>query len=153
MSHSHSVNEKPCVNEQPTSSVCSSLWADTHQVLNQPAPLENYNVYSSDVALQHWLKVFSGEWGEKRCLSYGRLAGHELQRAGFQANKYKPEFSTHNRFGQRIDQVDYHPAYHQLMKTAIESGYHQLPWQQPCEGAHVIRAACILKQILVLAVH
>ncbi|WP_163833590.1 acyl-CoA dehydrogenase family protein [Spartinivicinus ruber] len=118
-----------------------SQWADTHQVVNQPTPLENYNVFNSDLTLQHWLKVFAGGWGYSRCQAYGKAVGHELLRAGFLANKYKPEFNSHDRFGRRIDQVDYHQAYHQLMTVAVESGYHQLPWQQPIEGANVVRAA------------
>ncbi|MCX4029347.1 acyl-CoA dehydrogenase family protein [Endozoicomonas sp. SM1973] len=126
---------------QMTDQACPSQWAETHQVFNQPTPLENYNAFSSDLTLQHWMQVFAGGWGHSRCLAYGKAVGHELLQAGFLANKYKPEFNSHDRFGHRIDQVDYHPAYHQLMETAIESGYHQLPWQQPSEGANVVRAA------------
>jgi putative acyl-CoA dehydrogenase len=113
---------------------------ETHTVFNQPAPLENYNAYLSDTALQYWVKRFAGEWHQAALTRYGARVGGDLIEAGFAANKYKPEFSSHNRFGQRIDQVDFHPAYHELMKTALEAGLHSLPWTDPKAGAHVARA-------------
>ena len=117
--------------------------SETHDVLNQPAPLENFNSYGSDVALQHWTSQYGGDFAKQRISQYGQHAGHELLQAGFLANKYKPEFDTHDRFGNRIDQVNFHPSYHQLMRTAIESGLHSLPWLEPQQGAHVARAAMV----------
>ncbi len=114
--------------------------AETHDVFNQPTPLENYNAYASDEVLQHYVKVFGGGWGSERLAGYGQLVGSELLVAGFDANKYKPEFETHDRFGRRIDQVNYHPSYHQLMSAAIEAGHHSLPWTHQKPGSHVIRA-------------
>ena len=121
---------------------CSSVsLGETHEVFNQPAPLENYNAYDSDLALQHWLHIYHGDFAEDRIRRYGHQAGHELIEAGFLANRYRPEFSSHDRFGHRIDRVRFHPAYHQLMRTAIEAGLHSLPWTEPRPGAHVARAA------------
>ncbi len=114
---------------------------ETHQVFNQPSPLENYNAFQSDQVLQHYVSIFKGDWGNKRLKNYGHHVGHDLLVAGFDANHYKPEFQSHDRFGHRIDQVNYHPAYHQLMRTAIESGHHNLPWVEARAGAHVVRAA------------
>ncbi|WP_428242610.1 acyl-CoA dehydrogenase family protein [Gynuella sp.] len=114
---------------------------ETHDVFNQPEPLENYNAYTSDRVLHHWLLVFGGSWGEEALTQYGHRVGHDLLDAGFQANKYKPEFHSHDRFGHRIDMVEYHPAYHQLMQAAIEAGHHALPWVNSKPGAHVVRAA------------
>lgn len=114
---------------------------ETHDVLNQPSSLENYNVFTSDKALQHWLHVFGGGWGQEALGQYGHQVGHELLAAGFQANKYKPEFHSHDRFGHRIDLIEYHPAYHQLMQSAVSAGHHSLPWVDPKPGAHVVRAA------------
>lgn len=118
-----------------------SSFAETHEVINQPTPLEDYNTYTSDTALQHWVTIFRGDWATTRLMKYGHRTGHDLASAGFQANRFKPEFKTHDRFGRRIDQVDFHPAYHQLMRTAIEAGHHSLPWADPQAGAHVARAA------------
>ncbi len=117
-----------------------SDYAETHEVFNQPTPLDPYNPFTSDIALQHWLKQFNGGWGFRKLSSYGAIVGDELVAAGFQANRYKPEFRSHDRFGHRIDQVDFHPAYHELMKTAIEAGHHSLPWTDPKPGANVVRA-------------
>ncbi|MEW8069478.1 MAG: acyl-CoA dehydrogenase family protein [Candidatus Thiodiazotropha sp.] len=113
---------------------------DTHEVFNQPLPLENYNAYKSDSVLQHYIRSFGGEWGEDRLLEYGQLVGNELQEAGFEANAYKPEFQSHDRFGHRIDVIKYHPAYHRLMAAAINAGHHNLPWVVHKTGAHVVRA-------------
>lgn len=114
---------------------------ETHEVFNQPAPLENYNAFDSDLALQHWARIYGADYAEDRLRQYGHQVGHELAEAGFLANHYKPEFQTHDRFGRRIDQVNFHPAYHQLMRAAIEAGIPSIPWTEPRHGAHVARAA------------
>lgn len=124
--------------------------SETHEVFNQPTPLENYNAFESDAALQHWLSVFNGDFAKAEVSQYGHHVGHELIEAGFLANQYKPEFHSHDRFGNRIDVAKFHPAYHQLMRTAIEAGAHSLPWttlssasdkRSEKKGAHVARAA------------
>ena len=113
----------------------------THEVLNQPGALDPYNMYDSDTTLQHWVQVFGGDGFGAELSQYGTRAGGDLFIAGFLANKYKPEFRSHDRFGRRIDRVEYHPAYHQLMAAAIEAGHHSLPWNKPSPGAQVARAA------------
>ena len=114
---------------------------ETHEVFNQPGPLDPYNAYFSDVALQEWVQTFHGDWHKNALNDYGERVGTDLYEAGFAANKYKPEFKPHSRFGERIDQVDFHPSYHLLMKTALEAGHHSLPWREKKLGAHVARAA------------
>lgn len=114
---------------------------ETHAVFNQPGPLEPYNAYQSDTALKHWVKVFEADWHRDALDEYGEKVGSSLYEAGFAANKFKPEFKSHDRFGKRIDQVDYHPAYHQLMDSAIAAGHHSLPWTNRRMGAHVARSA------------
>ena len=114
---------------------------ETHEVFNQPTPLENYNAYDSDLVLQHWTSQYGGDPLSPRIRNYGQHVGHELIEAGFLANKYKPEFESHNRSGERIDLVNFHPSYHQLMRTAITAGLHNLPWLEPGVGAHVARGA------------
>ncbi|TQV86921.1 acyl-CoA dehydrogenase family protein [Aliikangiella coralliicola] len=117
------------------------ITAETHQVFNQPSPLENYNAFTSNNILLNYVEKFGGVWGEQKLANYGHQVGHELLTAGFSANSHKPEFQSHDRFGNRIDQVKYHPAYHQLMKAAINAGHHNIPWTNPEKGTHVVRAA------------
>lgn len=116
------------------------MHCDTHDVLNQPSPLERYNTFLADDVLQHYIKAFEGEWGHDVLSHYGQLVGGELQQAGFDANHYTPEFQSHDRFGHRIDQVNYHTAYHRLMQAGIENNYHSLPWIKKSPGTHVVRA-------------
>ncbi|MGM0429191.1 MAG: isovaleryl-CoA dehydrogenase [Pseudomonadota bacterium] len=116
--------------------------ASTHEVENQPKPLENYNLYLADKALQQAVEREGASWAYSDLIAFGELAGKkESIELGFQANKYQPELRTHDRYGYRIDQVDFHPSYHQLMATAIEHGLHASPWSNPKPGAHVARAA------------
>jgi putative acyl-CoA dehydrogenase len=115
-------------------------YAETHEVFNQVPPLDGANLYRLDLPLQEWIRRYHGSWGETRLNAYGALAGGPLMAAGFLANEHKPELRTHDRYGHRIDQVDFHPAYHQLMHTAIEHGLPSLPWTEPRDGAHVVRA-------------
>ncbi|OOE41451.1 DNA alkylation response protein [Salinivibrio kushneri] len=115
--------------------------SDTHVVFNQPKPLENYNAFTADRILQYWVAQFGGQWGEDRLTSFGGRIGGDLLEAGMNANQYLPTFRPVDRFGYRIDQVDYHPAYHQLMAHAIEHGHCAMPWSEKTSGRHVVRAA------------
>ncbi|MCF7201175.1 acyl-CoA dehydrogenase family protein [Pseudomonas oligotrophica] len=115
--------------------------AETHEVINQVPPLDGANLYRLDLPLQQWVARFGGTWAEPRLDTYGALAGGPLMAAGFLANENKPQLRSHDRYGHRIDQVDFHPAYHELMRTAIEHGIPSLPWTDPQPGAQVARAA------------
>ncbi|HTN29725.1 MAG TPA: acyl-CoA dehydrogenase family protein [Pseudomonas sp.] len=115
-------------------------YAETHEVFNQVPPLDGANLYRLDLPLQEWARRFHGGWGDARLETYGALAGGPLMAAGFLANENKPVLRTHDRYGHRIDQVDFHPAYHELMRTAVEHGLPSLPWVSPQAGAHVVRA-------------
>ena len=116
-------------------------YAETHQVTNQPPSLDGVNLYRIDLPLQHWSQHFGAGWAQSRIDQYGALAGGPLMAAGFLANENKPVFVSHDRFGHRIDLVQFHPAYHELMRTAIEHGLPSLPWTTPGPGAHVARAS------------
>jgi len=113
----------------------------THEVLNQVPPLEGYDVFSADRALGEGLRREGGSWAEEQAKRLGRIAGGEAFAWGFQANAHTPVLRTHDRFGHRIDEVEYHPAWHALMKTAVEYALHALPWREERAGAHVARAA------------
>ena len=116
--------------------------AETHEVFNLPQPLENYNLFRSDVALQQAVKREGAAPFTNIIDNFGALTGSaEVTQWGFQANKVKPEFRTHDRYGRRVDEVDFHPAYHHLMRTSIENGLHAIPWTEQKPGANVYRAA------------
>ena len=116
-------------------------YAETHEVLNQVPPLEGANLYRLDLPLQDWVRRNKGGWAEPRLDAYGQLAGGPLMVAGFLANENKPVFKSHDRYGHRIDLVEFHPAYHELMRTAIAHGIPSLPWTDPQPGSQVARAA------------
>jgi putative acyl-CoA dehydrogenase len=128
--------------------------AATHEVLNQPAPLENYNMFSGDRVLQEGVAREGAGWAGNELTDFGARAGAaETLALGHLANKFPPEFDSHDRFGRRVDRIDYHPAYHALMGAAIEAGIHSSPWTDPKPGAHVARAARFLMQSQVEAGH
>ncbi|WLI28816.1 acyl-CoA dehydrogenase family protein [Pseudomonas rhodesiae] len=116
-------------------------FAETHNVTNQPPSLDGVNLYRIDLPLQEWSRRFGAGWAHSRIDTYGALAGGPLMAAGFLANQHKPVFNSHDRYGHRIDLVEFHPAYHELMRTAVEHGLPSLPWAHPQAGAHVARAA------------
>lgn len=115
-------------------------YAETHEVTNQVPPLDGANLYRVDLPLQQWVRHYGGGWAEQRLDAYGALAGGPLMVAGFLANENKPLFKSHDRYGHRVDLVEFHPAYHELMRTAIEHGLPSLPWTDPRAGANVARA-------------
>jgi putative acyl-CoA dehydrogenase len=115
-------------------------YAETHEVLNQVPPLDGANLYRLDLPLQEWVRRYKGGWAETRLDAYGELAGGPLMAAGFLANENKPVFKSHDRYGHRIDLVEFHPAYHQLMGAAIAHGIPSLPWVDSQVGAQVARA-------------
>jgi len=128
--------------------------AATHEVVNQPPALENYNLYEQDVALQEAVKREGAGKAESELKSFGAFAGDaETIDLGFRANNNKPAFNTHDRFGHRIDEVDFHPSYHELMRIAFENGLHSSPWTNPGKGAHVTRAAKYYMHSQVEAAH
>ncbi|WP_213875431.1 acyl-CoA dehydrogenase family protein [Pseudomonas sp. dw_358] len=118
-----------------------SQYAETHEVSNQPPSLDGLNLWRADLALQQWVDRYGGGWAHERIDQYGALAGGSLMAAGFLANRNKPQFHSHDRYGHRIDLVEFHPAWHELMSTAIAHGLPSLPWTDPRAGAHVARAA------------
>jgi len=114
----------------------------THEVTNQPPPLEGHDVFGTDVALVEAVAREAPGRSTDGLTSLGRLAGSaEAQRWGEQANESPPVLRSHDRFGHRLDRVDYHPAYHDLMRTAVAYGLHAVPWADTSPGSHVERAA------------
>ncbi|CAM0557388.1 isovaleryl-CoA dehydrogenase [Vreelandella titanicae] len=134
--------------------LADQLQANTHQVENQPPTLANYNSYIADRALQEGVNRESGSDDDAPLKAFGQWAGSaEAIALGVEANRYSPQLVTHDRQGHRVDLIEFHPAYHQLMQTAIEHGLHASPWRNPQSGAHVYRAANYFLQAQVEAGH
>lgn len=113
----------------------------SHDVANQPPPLTDHDAFATDPPLREAVAAMGGDWGRDRLHAYGVLAGGELRALGEDANRHPPRLHSHDRFGHRIDRVEFHPAWHRLMTLAMAHGLHALPWQLPQAGAHVVRAA------------
>jgi putative acyl-CoA dehydrogenase len=114
----------------------------THEVLNQPPPLQDYDPLALDTALREGLQREGANWAQQDVQALGlRAASQEMLDQGRLANENPPKLKTHDRFGHRIDEVEFHPAWHELMRFSMSHGVHAGPWREPREGAHVARAA------------
>ena len=114
----------------------------THEVLNQPPPLADYDAFGTDEVLKTIVRTFGAQKSSQRLHEAGRTVGSaHVQELARQANRSLPELRTHDRFGQRVDRVDFHPAWHELMALAIGQDTHALCWNEPRAGAQVARAA------------
>jgi putative acyl-CoA dehydrogenase len=116
----------------------------THEVLNQGTPLAGHDAATADVALMDGVATFGGAWDLEQLAAWGRRAGEpEVIRWGELANEHEPRLHRYDRYGHRIDTVEYHPAYHSLMSEAVAAGLHAAPWVDGPDrpGAHVVRAA------------
>src|SRR6478752_1469873 len=120
------------------------LMPPTHEVFNQPPALTGYDV-ADDPGMLSALRREGGGWAEDSVRELGRLAGSaHAQELGRLANENPPKLHTHDRFGNRIDEVEFHPAWHELMSVHVSHGLHSLPWRRPEPGAHVARAAAFM---------
>ncbi|WP_257452052.1 isovaleryl-CoA dehydrogenase [Archangium lipolyticum] len=113
----------------------------THQVTNQAPPL-TYDAWATDTVLREAVTREGGAWAEAELAKYGPLVGGELMQLGFVANENKPKLRTFDRYGNRLDEVEFHPAYHRLMELAIAHGVPNFAWRhEDRPGAHVARMA------------
>jgi len=114
----------------------------THEVLNQSGELIDFNAFTSDAALVDAVNVFGGSWATDRLERCGaRVGSAHVQALARLANRHVPELRTHDRFGNRLDDVEFHPAWHELMGMFRADEVHSLGWTAPRPGAHVARAA------------
>jgi putative acyl-CoA dehydrogenase len=114
----------------------------SREVLNQAPPLEPVNLFEVDLALQAALEREGGEWGIDRAREAGEVAGSvEAREHSRRAERNLPVLRTHDRYGNRIDEVELDPSWHWLLKGAIEREIHGLPWRAEQPGGHVVRAA------------
>jgi putative acyl-CoA dehydrogenase len=115
----------------------------THDVTNQAQPLEDVNLYAADAIL-----TFACAWsgagvhGERLTRFGARVGAAETQAWAVQANRTPPLFLPYDRFGRRIDEVEFHPAYHQLMALGLEAGVSGAAWNVP-EAGHALHAALL----------
>ncbi|NJC73712.1 isovaleryl-CoA dehydrogenase [Planosporangium thailandense] len=113
----------------------------THEVFNQVPPLVDYDA-ADDPALLDALEREGACWAAAEVHELGRLGGSEQAiEWGRLANEHPPVLRTHDRYGHRIDEVEFHPSWHDLMRTAVAYGLHAAPWADDRVGAHVARAA------------
>jgi putative acyl-CoA dehydrogenase len=113
----------------------------THEVANQAPPLAGRDLFADNVALAEALGREGADRARDRLHAAGAFWGGEPMAWGEQANTNPPVLHTHDRYGNRRDEVEFHPAWHRLMAAGVRDGLHALPWTEPESGAHVARAA------------
>ncbi len=114
----------------------------THDVFNQPAPLVDYNLFDTNRPLRDALKFNAPLLATAELSALGaRLGSAEMQAHARLANVHTPVLHSHDRFGRRVDRVEFHPGYHELMKLSVSAGLHGTPWSGENKSAHVLRAA------------
>ncbi|MDF2583158.1 MAG: acyl-CoA dehydrogenase [Mycobacterium sp.] len=113
----------------------------THVVTNQVPPMLDHNPASAPVLMEALVRE-GGGWGADEITELGALSGSaQAQRWGELADRNRPILHTHDRYGHRIDEVEFDPAYHELMNVAVTHGLHGAPWADDRTGSHVVRAA------------
>ncbi len=117
----------------------------THEVTNQPTPLADYNVFEADRVLVEAVEREGADWARGRISAVGALAGSgDTIELGRLANENPPKLKTHDRYGNRVDEVEFHPAWHELLGMSVRNELHSLPWREPGPGAHVARGAAFM---------
>ena len=111
---------------------------------NQAPPLEGYDLYGENRPLVEAVAREGAGWAGEALRGLGELLGGEPLEWGRLANEHPPQLRTHDRFGNRIDEVEFHPAWHRLLGLGVEHALHAAPWREPRAGVHVARAAGFL---------
>jgi len=120
---------------------------------NQPPPLAEIDLFATNLPLAESLERSGAEAWREHCVEIGTLAGRqEVLELGRLANDFPPEYKPFDRYGNRVDEVVYHPAYHELMHYATDRGLHSLPWTEG-QGGHAARAAMFMTWSQVEAGH
>jgi len=113
----------------------------THEVVNQSPPLLDYNAFEADPALREAIERHGGGWGEDRLRDFGAVVGSaEADEHRRRAQRNLPLLHQHDRFGHRVDVVEYDPSFHWILRQAVEREVNSLPWRDPQSGSHVVRA-------------
>jgi len=127
----------------------------THDVLNQPPPLPDYDVFAADPVLPAAVEREGAAWAADDISAFARTVGTaDWFYDGHLANENTPELHTHDRYGNRIDEVEFHPAWHRFMDMSITHGLHSLPFERPAgEGGRVARDALFMTMSQIEAGH
>ena len=113
----------------------------THEVFNQPQPLVDYNLFEGNQALRDALKLNAPGLATAELAALGAHAGQRRDADACPlANMHTPQLHSHDRFGRRVDQVEFHPSYHALMTAAIGAGLHGTPWTRAWRRPRTLRA-------------
>ncbi|MDX6602957.1 MAG: putative acyl-CoA dehydrogenase [Solirubrobacterales bacterium] len=116
-----------------------------HEVANQPPPLVDLNLFEADTTLREAVRREGAGWAEPRIAAVGAYAGSaHAQELGRLANENPPRLRTHDRYGNRVDEAEFHPSWHELLGAAVEYELHSSPWKDPQPGAHVARGAAFM---------
>ncbi|CAD6557119.1 Putative acyl-CoA dehydrogenase AidB [Paraburkholderia hiiakae] len=114
----------------------------THEVTNQAPPLAGYNLFTTDAALGEALARAGADWHRETLTRHGEALGKaETLALADLANRHEPELHTHSPRGERIDAIEFHPAWHELLALLREQGLHALPYSDPQPGAMAARCA------------
>lgn len=114
----------------------------THEVFNQAPPRVDVNEYTTNLPLVEAVDAYGARWASTDLAEAGALVGRaDFQRDAELANTLTPVLHTHDRWGRRVDEIEFHPAYHRIIGDAIAHGAHTSCWDDPRAGAHVARAA------------
>lgn len=117
----------------------------THEVTNQPPARVDVDEYGTNLPLREAVERHDAGWASDHLLAVGRLVGGaQLQEDAAAAQRHTPVLHTHDRWGRRLDEVEYHPAYHRVIAAAVGHGAHTAAWAQPGPGAAVARAATFM---------
>jgi putative acyl-CoA dehydrogenase len=111
---------------------------------NQPPPLAQYNLFAQDAALVEAIRREGGGAWEDEVSSFGLTLGGEPLEWGRLANEHPPVLRTHDRYGERIDEIEFHSAWDSLLRLGLDARLQSLPWLEPSPGAHVARAALFM---------
>jgi len=112
----------------------------THEVLNQATPFAGHDAFGGDRLLGEIAAREGVDWAAGLLHEAGRTVGsEEVAQLARDANRHTPELRTHDRFGHRVDQIAFHPAWHRLMALAIGQGTHSLAWTSGQRNGHVAR--------------
>lgn len=127
----------------------------THEVLNQPPPIGDQDLFASNPVLVDAVEREGGGWANELLGTFGRAVGTvEWFEQGDLANTHTPQLHTHDRFGHRIDEVEFHPSWHRFMDKSITNGLHSLPFERPAgEGGRIVRDALFTMMSQVEAGH
>ena len=116
----------------------------THEVFNQPPPLEGYDLFDQDAVLKEAVGREGGEWGLPALSRFGQAVGGEPLQLGAVADRNPPVLRTHDRYGHRIDDIEFHPAWTELLRLGIRAEIPSLPWRDGRPGSHVVRGGLLM---------